>query len=109
AFSRMRGGAEVEIERSVMFDLVGLLTIPLRSDIERGRFEQARLQAASRAVQLAADTRKAYFNAVSAQQTAHYMEQVRSAAEASAQLATEMAKVGNFSKLDQAREQAFYA
>src|SRR5690606_25837840 len=92
SFSRMRGGDEVEIERSVMFDLVGLLTIPLRSNIERRRFEQAKLQTASRAVQLAATTRKAYFNAVAAQQTAQYMEQVRTAAEASAQLASEMAK-----------------
>lgn len=109
SFSRMRGGNELEIERSVMFDLVGLLTIPLRSGIESRRFEQAKLQAAAQAVRLAADTRKAYFNAVAARQTAHYMEQVGTAAEASAELATQMAKVGNFSKLDQAREQAFYA
>jgi outer membrane protein TolC len=109
SFSRMRGGNELEIERSVMFDLVGLLTIPLRSGIESRRFEQAKLQAAAQAVRLAADTRKAYFKAVAARQTAHYMEQVGTAAEASAELATQMAKVGNFSKLDQAREQAFYA
>lgn len=109
SFSRMRGGSEVEIERSVMFDLVGLLTIPLRSEIEGRRFEQARLQAASEAVRLASATRKAYFSAVAAQQTAAYMEQVREAAEAGAGLAREMARTGNFSKLDRAREQAFYA
>jgi outer membrane protein TolC len=60
-------------------------------------------------VRLSADTRKAWFNAVAAEQTVQYMEQVRTAAEASAELATRMAQVGNFSKLDQAREQAFYA
>ncbi len=108
-FSRMREGHDVEIERSIMFDLVGLLTIPLRSNIERHRFEQAKLQAALRAVRLAADTRKTYFHALAAQQTAEYMEQVLTAAEASAELAQRMAKVGNWSKLDQAREQAFYA
>jgi outer membrane protein TolC len=37
------------------------------------------------------------------------MEQVRAAAEASAELARRMAAAGNFSKLDQAREQVFYA
>jgi outer membrane protein TolC len=37
------------------------------------------------------------------------MEQVRAAAEASAELARRMAAAGNFSRLDQAREQAFYA
>jgi outer membrane protein TolC len=109
SFGRMRGGHEVEIERSIMFDLVGLLTIPLRSNIESRRFEQAKLQAASQAVRLAADTRKAYFNAVAAQQTMQYMEQVGTAAEAGAELAGRMAKAGNWSKLGQAREQAFYA
>jgi outer membrane protein TolC len=109
SFGRMSGGHDVEIERSVMFDIIGLLTIPVRSNIESRRFEQAKLQAASQGVRLAADTRKAYFNAVAAQQTVQYMEQVRTAAEASAELAMRMARVGNFSKLDQAREQAFYA
>ncbi|MEN3292839.1 MAG: hypothetical protein V7642_2092, partial [Burkholderiales bacterium] len=109
SFGKMRGDGEVEIERSVMFDIVGLLTIPVRSNIEGRRFEQAKLQAAAQAVRLSADTRKAWFNAVAAEQTVQYMEQVRTAAEASAELATRMAQVGNFSKLDQAREQAFYA
>ncbi|HVK94827.1 MAG TPA: TolC family protein, partial [Noviherbaspirillum sp.] len=109
SFGRMRAGDDVEIERSIMFDLVGLLTMPIRSGIEQGRFEQAKLQAASQAVQLAAETRRAYFNAVAAQQTAVYMAQVQAAAEAGAELARRMAKVGNWSKLDQAREHLFYA
>ncbi len=109
SFSRLRGEGNVEIERSVMFDLVGLLTLPIRSGIEQGRFEQAKLQAASEAVRIAGDARRAYFNAVAAQQTAQYMEQVKDAAEASAELAARMAKVGNWSRLDQAREHAFYA
>ncbi len=109
SFSRMSGGGETEIERSVMFDLVGLLTIPLRRDIESRRFEGAKLVAATNAVRLAADTRKAWFNAVAAAQSAKYAEQVREAAQASAELATRMAKVGNLSSLDQAREQAFSA
>ena len=109
SFSRMSGGGETEIERSVMFDLVGLLTIPLRRDIESRRFEGAKLVAATDAVRLAADTRKAWFNAVAAAQSAKYAEQVREAAQASAELATRMAKVGNLSALDQAREQAFSA
>lgn len=109
SFSRLREGHDVEIERSIMFDLVGLLTIPLRSEIEGRRFEQAKLQAASQAVRLAADARKAYFSAVAAQQTVQYMDQVLAAAEAGAELATRMARIGNWSKLDQAREQAFHA
>lgn len=109
SFGRMRGGDDVEIERSIMFNFVGLLTMPMRTNIEGRRFEQAKLQAASQAVQLAADTRKAYFSAVAAQQSAQYAEQVATAAEAGAELAERLAKVGNWSKLDQAREQAFHA
>ncbi|OIJ43870.1 TolC family protein [Massilia timonae] len=107
SFGRMSGGGETEIERSVMFDLVGLVTIPIRRDIESRRFEGAKLAAATEAVRLAADTRKAYFNAVAAVQSARYAEQVREAAGASAELAQRMAKVGHLSALDQAREQAF--
>ena len=109
SFSRLSGGGDVEIERSVMFDIVGLLTLPMKTKIERGRFEQAKLQAASDAVRLAADTRRAYFNAVAAQQTVTFMQQVKISAEAGAELAQRMATVGNFSKLDYAREQVFYA
>lgn len=108
-FGRMSGGGETEIERGIMFDLVGLLTIPLRREIESRRFEGARLAAATDAVRLAADTRKAWFNAVAAAQSAQYAEQVREAAQASAELAARMAKVGNLSALDQTREQVFSA
>ncbi|WP_343731699.1 TolC family protein [Duganella sp.] len=107
SFSRVRGGGETEIDRGVMFDLAGLLTLPARTRIEKGRYEQAKLLAASQAVQLAADTRRAYFMAVAAAQSAAFAEQVRGAAEAGAQLAERMSKAGNWSKLDEARERAF--
>ena len=108
-FGRLRGGEDVEIDRGIMFDLVGLLTLPLRSQIESRRFERAKLQAAAQAVQLAADTRKAYFTAVAAQQSMTYAGQVAASAEAGAQLAQRMQQVGNWSRLDQARQQAFHA
>lgn len=109
SFARFAGGGEVEYERGIMFSLVGLLTMPVRVNIERNLFERAKLQAASDAVTLAADARRAYFNAVAAQQSAKYMEQVKESAEAAVELAQRMAKVGNFTRLDYTREQAFYA
>jgi len=54
-------------------------------------------------------TRKAWFAAVAAQQTAKYMEDVQLAAEASADLARRMEEIGNWPFLTRAREQAFYA
>lgn len=109
SFGRIRGGGEAEIDRSVMFDIAGLITLPARKRIEQRRFEQGKLRAAGVVVQLAADTRRAYYTAVSAAQSAVFAQQVLGAAEASSQLADRMSKVGNWSKLEQIRERAFYA
>lgn len=108
-FGRLRGGGDGEIDRSVTFDVIGLLTMPARRGIEQGRFEQATLLTAAQAVQLAAETRRAYFIAVAAVQTASYMGQVDQAARAGAELGQRMAQVGNWSALAQAREQVFHA
>lgn len=109
SFGRLRGGENLEIERGVLLDLVGLLTMPLRTDIERRRFEQARWQAASEAVRLAAEVRRAYFEAVAARQVLVFAETVRTSADAGAELARRMAAIGNFSALDAQRQQLFYA
>lgn len=109
SFGRMKGADGVEIERAVMFDVLGLLTMPLATRIEQGRFEQAKLRAAQAAVAVAAQARIAWFEAVAAQQLVGYFEQVRDAAEASHTLAQRMLAAGNFSKLAQMREQSFHA
>ena len=108
-FARLTRGAEIELDRAFTLDVLGLFAIPLKTGIASRRFEQAQLGAASDVVRLAAETRRAYFNAVAAQETVKYAEQVQIAADASAQLAQRMARVGNWSKLTQMREQLFYA
>lgn len=109
SFGRLSGGGETEIDRGILFDLTGLLTMQMRSNIEGKRFEQAKLQAAADAVNLAAEVRRAYFNAVAAQQSVELMTRAKNAAEAGAELAQQMRQVGNWNRLDAAREQAFYA
>jgi outer membrane protein TolC len=109
SFARLTRGDEIEYERSVFFDILGLITIPLATRAEGKRFEAAKSRAATEALRVALETRKAWFAAVAAQESARYQEQVKDAAEASAELARRMAALGNFSKLDHAREQAFYA
>ena len=109
SFSHLQGGGEKEIERSFTLELVGLLTIPLATRLERDRVEATRFSVAAQVLEVAAQTRRAYFRAVAAQQTARYMEQVEIAAKAGAELAQRMARAGNWTKLDQAREQSFYA
>lgn len=109
SFGRMVTSGVVEIERAVVFDILGLLTMPAARQVEQRRFEQAQYQAAYDAVSLAADARRAYFNAVAAQELVKYYQQVKEAAEASNELARRMLQAGNFTKLAQMREQAFYA
>lgn len=110
SFGRMAaGGGVVEIERAIVFDLLGLLTMPAARQASQSRFELAQLRAAHEAVGIASDTRQAWVNAVAAQELVGYTQQVMEAADASSELAQRMAKVGNFSKLEQMREQAFRA
>jgi len=108
-FGRLAGGGVTEIDRSVMFNIFGLLTLPAASDVAQRQLEQAQLQAASDAVGVAADARKAFFDAVAAQELAKYAAQVKDAADASNELARRMLEAGNFNKLSRMREQAFYA
>ena len=109
SFGRMSGGGGVEIERTVLFDILGLLTMPMAKEVGQQRFEQAQYQAAYDAVSLAADVRRAYFDAVAAQELAKFYEQVKETADVSNELAKWMLQAGNFNKLAQMREQAFYA
>jgi hypothetical protein len=97
SFGRMAlGGGAVEIERSVMFDVLGLLTMPAAQQVQQRNFEQAQYQAAYEAVGIAADTRRAYFSAVAAQELVTYYRQVKDAADVSNDLAKRMVVAGNW-------------
>ena len=109
SFGRRFRGDEREIERGLHLNLARLLAMPLINQVEARRFEQTQGMVAMSVLSIAADTRKAYYMAVGAEEGVRYMRQVKQAAEASAELARRMAAVGNFNKLQQAREQGFYA
>jgi outer membrane protein TolC len=109
SFGRVTQGAEIELERALHFNLARVLAWPLVQRLEARRLAQAQAQVAQQVLALAGDTRKAWVQAVAAQEGVRYSRQVMQAAEASAELARRMAQVGNFNKLQQAREQAFYA
>ncbi|HEU5296271.1 MAG TPA: TolC family protein [Burkholderiaceae bacterium] len=109
SFGRLAGDGVVEIDRAVIFDVLSLLTMPMAKQVEQQRFEQVQFRAAADAVSLAAEARKAFFDAVAAQQLVSYYAQVKQAADASNELARRMVAAGNFSKLAQMREQAFYS
>jgi outer membrane protein TolC len=109
SIGRLTQGTEEKWERSLHFNLMWLLTLPARAEIEARLFEQTRRTLVIDILRLTSDTRKAWYTAVAARQAAQYQQQAMEAAEAGAELARRMAQVGNWSKLKQAREQAFYA
>jgi outer membrane protein, multidrug efflux system len=109
SIGRFTEGDTLEIERVLRFDVIGLLTLPWKAKWQGQQHEMAKLMAAQDVVTLASNTRKAWITAVAAQQTAIYMRDVKDAADASAELARRMARVGNWSRLNQAREQVFLA
>ena len=109
SFGRMTKGDEIELERGLHVNLARLIAMPLLQRVEARRLEQVRTTVAMQVLSLAADTRKAWVQAVAAEESVRYSRQVMQAAEAGAELARRMAQVGNFNKLQQAREQGFYA
>jgi len=108
-FSNKRNSDITTIDRTVMVGVMSLLTMPLAQGVAARQYEATQLHVAAAIVRLAMETRSAWFSAVAAQESVRYFEQVKLAAEASAELANRMAQVGNFNKLSQMRQQVFYA
>jgi outer membrane protein TolC len=109
SFGRMEKGTEVEYERGLHINLARLIAMPLTSDMEAKRFEQVQRQTSLALFELATQARKAWYGAVAAQESLGFMRQVMDSAEAGAELARRLAAVGNYSLLQQAQEQSFYA
>jgi outer membrane protein TolC len=107
--SRIATSLEIEIERRIVADILALATLPARSEIATNRFWQAQLRAAEETLRIAADTRRAFYRAVATRQLAAFFEQAKSAAETASELARRLGESGAMNKLDQAREQVFYA
>ena len=65
---RLSGPAEIEIEKRIVANILALATLPARADIAAGRFLQAQLAASEQTLRVAAETRRAYYRAVAAQE-----------------------------------------
>jgi outer membrane protein TolC len=103
------GERDLDIGRMLSIPVLDLLLLPARLRLADFQQQQVRLKLGGDVVQAALDARQAWVRAVAAGQSLRYFEQVKAAADASAELARRMQGVGNFSKLQRAREQAFSA
>ncbi|MDM0052314.1 TolC family protein [Variovorax sp. J22R115] len=108
-FERLRLGDELELGRLLSFGLVDLILLPQRMALSKSRSAQVKVQLASTVVDQVTQVRQAWVRAVAEQQSLQYAVQVNEAAQASAELARRMQQVGNFSKLQRARQQVFHA
>src|ERR1700682_1927655 len=106
---RIAGGGALEAERQVVGTILALSTLPFRTEIARERFQQAQLRAAEETLRLAADVRRTYYRAVAAIELVGLLTDAKATAESTAQLASRLGQTGALNKLDQAREQVFYA
>jgi outer membrane protein TolC len=106
-FSRLKQGEQVEYERTFTFDLGHLIALPFAAKMETRRFEAIQRSVALEMLQLASEARKAFYNAVAADQLVRYANDVKTTADAGAELARRLAQVGNINKLQQARESGF--
>ena len=109
SFERMVAGDELEFGRLLSLGLLDLLTLPQRQGVARRSIERAQLQLTADVVDQITQVRQAWVKSVAAQQTLGYAAQVFEAAQVSAELARRMQLVGNFSRLQRLRQQAFYA
>jgi outer membrane protein TolC len=97
------------IEGAVVSNIFALITRPRRVAVADARFRQAQLRAAEETLRLAADTRRAWIEAVTARERLSYLNQAQTAADAASALAQKLGQTGAFTKTGQAREHVFYA
>jgi outer membrane protein TolC len=98
---------QYDIEESISFNFLALLTMPYVHGIEKQRFVQTQDSLVLIVAQLAKETREAFYEAVAARESLDYMRKARSAAETGAELARRMVAAGNWNRLEEAREQSF--
>ena len=108
-FERVTFKDELELGRILSFGLLDLLTLPRRQAIAQSQIAQAKVQLSASVIEQVTQTRQAWVRAVASSQVLQYASQINTTAEASAELAKRMQQVGNFNKLQRARQQAFYA
>lgn len=109
SISKLAGGGNYEIEGRIVGNILALVTLPAAADIAQDRFTQAQFEAANATLRVAADARRAYYRAVAAENLAVFLTKAQEAARTAAQISVRLGEAGNINKLDQTRNQVFYA
>lgn len=94
---------------SAIFDLGGIFLMPLKRRIEAQRLERSRFAAAISVMDHVAQTRKAWFDAVTAKQITILAERSLLSIETSNALARQMSALGHSSVIDAAKSESLLA
>ncbi|MBX4863756.1 TolC family protein [Rhizobium bangladeshense] len=97
------------VEGAVVTNILALATKKRDIEIADTRFRQAQLNAVVRTLQLAADTRRAWINAVAAWENVGQLQRAQATADAASELAQKLGETGAMTKGAQAREHVFVA
>lgn len=109
SFGKFRRGEEREIERVFHVNLAKIFFMPMVKDMAARQLRITQRMVSTRVLALGSETRKAFYEAVSAKERLRYMREVKKTADTGAQLARRLALVGNITRIQQAREQGFYS
>ncbi|NJO31937.1 MAG: TolC family protein, partial [Rhodospirillales bacterium] len=96
-------------ERQIIQNVLALLTLPRRREIAEARFRQAQVRAVEATLRIAAETMRAYYRAVAANESVKFLVDAQASAQTVSELTKQLGETGAMSKLDQAREHVFYA
>lgn len=106
-WSRLSGGGISKTTAGLELDFLGLLLAQPRKTIARLQFEHVQLNVSQAVLRHALETRKAWLEAVAAEQSVQFLSQVAELTGAEAQLGERQRRAGNLSRRDAMRQQAF--
>jgi len=90
---------------SILFDIGGLLLMPLKRQMESRRLEAARYEAAVDVLTHIGETRRAWINAVAEQQQTELMKRALKSLETSNKLTRQMAAIGHSNVIEAAQSE----
>jgi cobalt-zinc-cadmium efflux system outer membrane protein len=97
------------MEADLLKEFIDLLLLPLRKHIAEAQFEAAKFRVGHEVLNLATETRAAFYEHQGNQQLVDLRKTVADAAERSAETALRLQQAGNLKNLDLASEQASHA
>ena len=103
-----RAVAPTDLEFSIVQDFLSILYRPLRRSVAEAEFEAAKLKVAGAVLDMAGQTRAAFYRAQAQEQTIEFLRQVMDATGAAYEAAKRLHDAGNITDLALANERALY-